>query len=222
MTATRQALAGDARLPLHPRWTDLQNKIHQRLRKRLVVFAVDLSDSMGDGPQDRMSAALGAALALAGESYRSRDMVSLITFREQTAAVIVAPTGNINLVRQQLKKVAIGGATPLADGLTKVLQVIRQARTKHPGIAPLLVLISDGEPTAPVSRGGDPVRETLDVANQLRRELIPAIMIDTSSSLGRPGIMPRLAEIMASRCHRLHAPTAGRVLELIDSSEPEQ
>lgn len=220
-TAARQAMAGEAALPLHPLNSDLQSKIHQRLRKRLVVFAVDLSDSMGDGPRNRMGAALGAALALTGESYRNRDMVSLITFRETEARVIVPPTDKINMVRQQLKKVAIGGATPLADCLTKALQVIRQARAKFPGIAPRLVLISDGEPTTAINPGGDPVQDALDAANRLRREQIPAIIIDTSLPLKGAGIMPRLVEAMAARSHRLLTPTAGKVLALIDGSDPE-
>jgi Mg-chelatase subunit ChlD len=176
---------------------------------------------MGEGPQNRMGAALGAALALVRESYLSRDQVCLVTFRDNEARVAVPPTTSITLLRQRLKRLAIGGATPLADGLRKSLQVARQARLKHSGIDPLLVIISDGEATSAMTPGGDPVQEALDTVRELRRERIPAIMIDTSNGLKAPGIMPRMAEILGTGCHRLHALTAGKVLELIDRSAME-
>ena len=214
--ALRQSRNGTASLPLRPDREDLYRKRRHRSCRRLVIFAVDLSDSMGEGPQNRMGAALGAALALVRASYLSRDQVCLVTFRDTEARIAVPPTTSITLLRQRLKRLAVGGATPLADGLRKSLQVSRQARLKHSGIDPLLVMISDGEATSAITPGGDPVREALDAARELRREQIPAIIIDTSTGLKAPGIMPRMAEILGTGCHRLHALTAGEVLELID------
>ena len=52
-------------------------------------------------------------------------------------------------IRQQLNRLPIGGATPLAAGLQKAGQVINQARRKDRAVEPLLVLISDGEATTP-------------------------------------------------------------------------
>lgn len=219
-TAIRQGSDGSPALPLRPVREDLHGKVHQALRRRLVVFAVDLSDSMGAGPQSRLGAALGAALALTRESYLNRDQVSLVTFRDTAAQVVVPPTGSIYLVRRRLKKLAIGGATPLADGLGKALQVIRQARVKYSGIDPLLVLISDGEATSAIRPDGDPVAEALEAAKALHREQIPAILIDTSNSVKSVGIMPRLAEILAVPCRRVHALNASRLLDLIDRSNP--
>jgi magnesium chelatase subunit D len=145
-----------------------------------------------------------------------------VTFRDVQAQVAVPPTSSVYLVRQRLKRLAIGGATPLADGLSKALQVIRQARVKQAGIDPLLVVISDGAATAPATPGGDPVQEAFDMANLLHREGIPAIIIDTSTGLQNPGIMPDLAKRLETTCHRLHHLTAGQVLELIDPSETEE
>ncbi len=169
-----------------------------------------------------MGAALGSALALTRESYLNRDLVSLVTFRDTQARVVIPPTSSIFLVRQRLKRLAIGGATPLADGLRKALQVVRQARAKQVGIDPLLVVISDGEATSAIIPGGDPVQDAFDAASELHREGIPAIMIDTSTGLKIPGIMPPLAKIFATSCHKLHNLTTGKVLELIDRSEVEK
>ncbi len=173
---------------------------------------------MGDGPRNRIGAALGSALSLAGESYLNRDQVCLVTFRDTGAQVLVPPTNSITLLRQRLRRVAIGGATPLAAGLYKVLQVVRQSRAKSPGSQPLLVLISDGEATSSIKPGAEPLEEAMDAARQLHREQIPAILIDTSSHLKAGSCMPRLTDIFETACNRLHLLTAGKVLELIDRS----
>lgn len=206
---------------LRPLPADLQQKVFQRTRRRLVVLAVDLSDSMGDGPNHRMSAALGTALTLAQQSYLNRDQVSLVTFRDQAARVVIPPTGSVTLVRRKLGKLAIGGATPLADGLLTALQVIRQAQGKQSGLEPLLVLLSDGEATAPRAPGGDPTREAMEAAGRIRQAKVPVLLIDTSIGLQTSSMMPQLADFFATRRHRLQSLTAGQVLELIGPSQQE-
>ncbi len=220
--AVRQIIAGDPVGRLQPLPEDLQQRVFQKTRHRLVVLAVDLSDSMGDGPSSRMSAALGTALALARHSYLNRDQVSLITFRDQTARVVIPPTGSVALVRRKLGRLPVGGATPLADGLGTALRVIRQSQGKQPGIEPLLVIISDGEATAAMHPGGDPVREALEAAKKIHQADIPVVLIDTSTGAQTASLMPQLTKIFATRRHRLHALTAGQVLELIDPPQQDQ
>ncbi len=217
--AARQRFTNPPVSSLRPLPTDLRQKVFQRTRRRLVVLAVDLSDSMGDGPSNRMSAALGTALALAHQSYLNRNQVSLVTFRDQVAQVVFPPTGSVTLVRRKLGRLAIGGATPLADGLLTSLRVIRQAQGKHPGLEPLLVLLSDGEATAAKAPGGDPVREAMEAAGKIRQARIPVLLIDTSLGLQKSSLMPQLADFFATHRHRLHSLTAGQVLELIDPSQ---
>jgi len=217
-TAARQRFTNPPVSTLRPLPVDLRQKVFQRNRRRLVVLAVDLSDSMGDGPSNRMSAALGTALALAQQSYLNRDQVSLVTFRDQTAQVVLPPTGSVTLVRRKLGKLAIGGATPLADGLLTALRVIRQAQGKQPGLEPLLVLLSDGEATAPKAPGGDPVREAMEAAGKIRQAKVPVLLVDTSTGLQTSSLMPQLADIFETHRHRLQSLTAGQVLELMDPS----
>lgn len=217
-TAVRQSLEDRKTLPLQPKRHDLWCKIHHRSRRRLVVLTVDLSDSMGEGPKSRMSVALGAALSLTAQSYLKRDLVSVVTFRDRQAGVLVPPTTSLHLVSRNLQKVQVGGATPLADGLSTSLRVIRQVRIKHPGIEPLLVLLSDGEATCALRAGGDPVEDVLDAVGNLQREKVQMILIDTSTHAAAANLMPRIAEMMAVHRHRLHHLTAGRLLDLIDGS----
>jgi magnesium chelatase subunit D len=184
----------------------------------LVVFVIDTSDSMGEGPTARISAALGASIALAANAYLNRDQVCLVTFRDREAQVVVPPTDSVTRVRQQLQRLSIGGATPLAAGLQKARQVILQAKIKNPVVEPLMVLLSDGEATVALKSGADPTEEVLSIARQMRQEKIPALIIDTHTGHHHLNLMPRLARALGSVCQHIHELRSGQVLQLIEES----
>jgi Mg-chelatase subunit ChlD len=206
LTADRTAL----------RASDLYFQVRQQNLRRLIVFVIDTSDSMGDGPTARMSAAFGAILAIAKRAYLQREQVCLITFRDRQAQVVVPPTDSVQRIRQQLHRLPVGGATPLAAGLAKAHQVIGQARLKNPLIASLLVLISDGEATASVQESGDPNQEAVGMAARLHQDGIPALVIGTVPGRRTQSILPRVAEALATRCWHLHNLQAEQVIALID------
>lgn len=199
---------------------DLHLQVRSRPRHRLVVFVIDTSDSMGDDPAARISAALGACISIAATAYLHRDQVCLITFRDREACLVVPPTASVMRVRQQLQRLPVGGATPLAAGLHKARQVIAQARVKNREMQALLVLISDGEANRPLTDGADPAAEALAIAGLMRRERIPALIIDTQASQQRPSLMPRLAQAFGTACRHIHDLRSGQVLQLIDQSGP--
>jgi magnesium chelatase subunit D len=165
-----------------------------------------------------MTAALSAIISIAAKAYLSRDQVCLITFRDREAQLVVPPTDSVMQVRQQLHRLPVGGATPLSAGLQKARQVICQARTKNQEMEPLLVLISDGEATVPITKGADPNEEALAVATLLRRERISALVIDTQSRHHQQSFMPRLAKALGTTCQLIHGLRAGQVLELIEKT----
>jgi magnesium chelatase subunit D len=206
------------RLPLTINPNDLQRQVRARKPQRLILFVVDTSDSMGDGPEGRMAAALGAATSLAKEAYLKRDQVGLITFRERTAQLLVPPTDSVVLVRRRLQRLPIGGATPLAAGLLKAWEVVGQAQCRNPELAPLLVLISDGDATAPLNAGGNPAEDCLIIADRLRRMELKIVLIDTQTS-GKGGIMPKLAALFDTNCHHLHHMRPKQILRLIEQTE---
>lgn len=215
---TRHALAREPgpKVALTPQ--DLHLQLRREKIRRLIVFVVDTSDSMGDGPTVRMSAALGAILSLARRAHLNREQVCLITFRDRTARLVVPPTASVIRIRRQLQRLPVGGATPLAAGLQEAHRVIGQARRKDPALEPLLVLISDGEATTPLRRGQDPGQDALEVARQLRQERVPALVIDTLPQHPRGAFMPRLAEVLGSRCEPIGQLRAGQVVELIEQA----
>jgi len=199
---------------------DLHLQVRSRQSRRLVVFVIDTSDSMGDGPTARISAALGASIALAANSYLNRDQVCLVTFRDREAQIVVPPTNSVTKLRQQLQSLPIGGATPLAAGLKKARQLILQARIKSPAVEPLMVLLSDGEATVALENGGDPTEEVLSIARQMHQEKIRALIIDTNASYNHLSLMPRLAQALGSVYQQIHELRSGEVLQLIEGSGP--
>ena len=196
--------------------------LHLQLRcsrtQRLTVFVIDTSDSMGDGPVVHMSAALGAIAALAARAYLDRERVCLITFRDRHAQLVVPPTNSVMRIRQQLNRLPVGGATPLAAGLRKAGQVIDQARRKDRAVEPLLVLISDGDATMPLHSGADPAQEALAIAQQLGQEPLRALVLDTAPGHLRKNLMPRIAAALGTTCQEIHNLRARNILQLVETT----
>jgi len=218
----RQQGDGQPALPLRPAPADWQRQRFVQRSRRLVVLAVDASDSMGDGPETRLAAALGTACALLRHAYLQRDQVALVTFRDRAATLTVPPTGSVRRVRDRLQRVAVGGATPLADGLRLARDTIRQARQKDPALDATLVLLSDGEATVPLHRGGDPAADSLAVARELRRDGVVSVLLDTGSATPDKRLLPRLAEALGGQCRRLQDVSGPAILELIEAPPPER
>lgn len=180
----------------------------------LLILAVDASGSMG--AERRMEAVKGAVLALLLDAYQRRDRVALVTFRGEAAEVVLRPTGSVEVARARLTDLRTGGRTPLAAGIEQALQV---ARNVPPGgHRPLVVVISDGRATAGPP-GRDPVEAALAVAAEVRREGVPAFVVDAESGATRLGLAAVLAEAMGADLvplPELTAPVlAGAIKEII-------
>lgn len=176
------------RLPL-PR-AALRRKVRARSRKSLVIFAVDASESMA--VQARMAVAKGAALALLRAAYLARDLVAVVVFEGEGARVVLEPTPSVDRARERLRRLPVGGATPLAAGLKQVWNLVRAERLREPQLAPTLVLLTDGRANVPLNAVADPHREVLSLAAQIRADGVAAVVVD-AGSVGPP--RPELVEI---------------------------
>ena len=95
---------------------DLREPVRSRTVGRTVVVAVDASGSMGT--HQRVEAATGAVLGLLADAYLRRDRVAMVTFRADSAEVVLPPTASVELARTRLAELPTGGVTPLAEGIT--------------------------------------------------------------------------------------------------------
>ena len=203
--------------PLSIRPEDLRKKLRRESPTTLIVFVVDVSDSMST--EARMSAAKGAVLALLTTAYQNRNRVALIVFEGEKAKVLLRPTTSVFLARDRLRRLPTGGETPFADGLLQAWKVIQTERRKDPEIAPLLVVISDGDANVPLVEGRPYLEEVCMLAESIRNDGIESIAIDTTPTLSPKDKMQRIANALGATYHHVDRLRAGTVLEAVRSHQ---
>jgi len=144
-----------------------------------LIFCVDAS---GSAAVSRLGEAKGAIELLLAEAYASRDQVALISFRGESAEVLLPPTRSLVQTKRRLSALPGGGGTPLAAGLQSALLLAIQSRAK--GMTPTVILITDGR--ANIALDGTPDRaqagkDAEQVAQGLRGSVIAAVVIDMSN-----------------------------------------
>ncbi len=173
------------------RTEDLRAEVRVAPKQRTIVLCVDLSGSMG--ADDRARAASGTAIGLLTGAYQRRDRVALVGFRGPGAEVLLAPTSSIEVARNRLDALVTGGETPLADGITRGLE-IAVADTSAGGDA-LLVVLTDGRATG----RPDAVEAALAAAGAVQRRRVPSLVLDCESGPIRLRLADRLALAMGAR-----------------------
>ncbi len=172
---------------------DLRQAVREERVGNLLVLVVDASGSMG--AERRMEAVKGAVLSVLLDAYQRRDRVALITFRDDEAEIVLRPTGSVEVARTRLTDLRTGGRTPLAAGLERALEV---AATAVPGgHRPLLVVVSDGRATS-APAGQDALEAALEAAAAIRRQGVPAVVLDAESGGTRLGLAGKLADAMGA------------------------
>jgi magnesium chelatase subunit D len=177
---------------------DFCRKEYEQSAGCLIVFAVDASDSMGSGADARMRAAKGAVLAILRKAYQHRSRVAFVAFSGERARVLLPPTKSVSFARDCLMSLPAGGATPLADGLRQAWLLIRTERAKDPAVAPLLVVISDGEANVPLAEGAMPAEELHSLAADMRREGVCAVFIEARAWPLPESLMRSVAQTMGA------------------------
>jgi magnesium chelatase subunit D len=177
--------------PLILRAGDLRDQVRVQPVRHLILFVVDASRSMG--VRSRMARTKGAVLSLLVDAYQKRDRVGLITFGGSGARLVLPPTRSVGVAARRLTVLPIGGATPLAEGLALAGRAVATARRRDPGIAPLVVLLTDGRGNVSLQPGGDPEADALELARHLARAGVAGLVIDTETGAVRLGLARALA-----------------------------
>jgi magnesium chelatase subunit D len=199
--ATRRAATGDDAAPLAAE--DLRAGVHERRTTNAVIFVVDASASMG--VERRMSATKSAVLGLLGDAYRRRGTVGLITFRGDSAEIVLRPTGSVEIARARLDDVSTGGRTPLAAGLDEARRVVSQLMDRGDTEC-TVVLVTDGRATVGEP---DPLTAARTSFEALARTGARLVVLDTETGPSRLSLAAELAT------------AAGAEYRHLDSSNPD-
>lgn len=179
---------------------DLHRKVRVRKAANLIVFAVDASWSMAAA--ERMEATKGAIMSLLVDAYQKRDRVCLVSFQKDRADLVLSPTSSVEMAKEALRDIPVGGKTPLSAGLLMAHQVVERERRQNPEIMPLLILLTDG--AGNVSMTGMPPRdEALLVADMIASTKTRTVVINTEHESLDRGLAQELADALDGNCYTL-------------------
>lgn len=183
---------------------DLRFKRFRAKSGALFIFLIDTSGSMAS---NRISQAKGALAHLLRRSYVNRDRVSLVSFRERKAELLLAPSASASRARNLLDELPVGGATPLAAGLLRALEVSRRASVERARQINLVVF-TDGRANVPLT--GDLLKEGATLKNLIRDEIrsvgeslrgagVTSLVIDTQHRFTSSGEGQFLSQALGGR-----------------------
>jgi magnesium chelatase subunit D len=202
--------------------SDLRYKKFKRRSGILFIFAVDASGSMA---LNRMAQAKGALTRLLHQAYLHRDKVALISFRASEAKVLLPPTRSVEIAKRLVDAMPTGGATPMAAGLLKAMELARRSRTLETSQV-MLALITDGR--ANVGLGNSPLEERRARASTIQDEIkqigvaleaegVSTVVIDTRSRFVSSGDAGALAASLAAQYLYLPRADSSTIYEAVTS-----
>jgi magnesium chelatase subunit D len=150
----------------------------------LFIFLVDTSGSMA---ANRIAQAKGALAVLLRRSYVNRDRVSLVVFRERGSELLLAPCASVSRARALLDALPVGGATPLAAGLQRALDVTRRAATEQARQV-RLVVFTDGRANVPLAGINSDEGKSRKVESKTRKDKILDEIIALGASIRKAGV----------------------------------
>jgi len=131
-----------------------------------TCLLIDCSGSMV-GKKVRAVSELAEHLSLS-----SREKVSIMSFQEMDARIVVPFTKNHKKLQDGLRSIIPEGLTPLAKGIVEAVKVINGSKARNP----LLVLITDGLPNYPFWTR-DAQADALKAAELISRNKIRCVII---------------------------------------------
>jgi magnesium chelatase subunit D len=209
--------------------SDIREKVRRMKSGCLMLFVVDASGSMGTRLMTETKAAM---ISLLLDAYQRRDKVALVTFKGNSAEVLLPPTNSIDLAKKLLEDLPAGGKTPLGHGLLKAHELLMNHMRRENQTTPLMVLISDGEANVGVradkSYEGPGYSALLDelfeIAKMIREDKrIKTLVIDTEekrfsvfrNSATSPSMAQRIAASMGSSYCKIEDFRAGGIVRAV-------
>jgi len=178
---------------------DIREKLRLYKAPMTLVFVIDLSGSM----MLNIEAVKNALLKLHGDAYRYRDRVGIVALKDTGAVVAQHPTTNLRVVANKLIGLKISGFTPLAAGMLKAWEVLKEAKRRNRSTIPVMVTITDGSANVPLSRSLETgeirhfdetgiitrqfeelaVRDVMSVSKMIRKDGVHTVVVNTNPHL---------------------------------------
>jgi magnesium chelatase subunit D len=108
--------------------------------------------------------------------------------------VALAPTASVELAQVKLKQLPTGGATPLAHGILKSLEVIEGEIRRDEKVVPWIVLVTDGRANVGLD-GGLGSEDARAAAVKARASSANILVIDTCNTATRDRAARELADL---------------------------
>jgi magnesium chelatase subunit D len=211
---------------------DIREKLRRYKAPMTIIFVLDLSGSM----MLNIDAIKRAILKLHGDAYHYRDRVGIVALKDTSAVVTQHPVTNLRVVANKLIGLKISGYTPLAAGMLKAWEMLKESRRRDPSTIPAMIIITDGSANVPLSRSLETgevrtveepriivreyedlaIHDVMSVSKMIRREGINTVVVNTNPHMyGRETYGFAVTELIARNTNgRLH--TVGRL-----ATEPE-
>ena len=197
-------------IALEIRQEDIRRQVKEGRTGATILFVVDASGSMG--VRKRIRAAKSAVLSLLQDAYEKRDKVGIVTFRGQSARVILPPTRSIELAKRRLARIPTGGTTPLAAGLEQGFRLLGEEEQREKQVLQYLILLTDGRSN--VGSGGlDAAEAARTMADRLGHTPIRCMVLDTEEPYLSVGIARELAERMGGSYESLRRLDGAQIRE---------
>jgi magnesium chelatase subunit D len=175
---------------------DIREQLRLYKAPLTMVFVVDLSGSM----LLNVDAIREALLKLHGDAYRFRDRIGIVALKDTGAIIVQHPITNLRVVAKKLMDLRVSGFTPLAAGMLKAWEVLKEAKRRDPSTVPIMVIITDGSANVPLKRSLETgevrqieevriivreyedisIKDVMSVARMVKREGIQTMVINTN------------------------------------------
>jgi magnesium chelatase subunit D len=195
-----------------------------------IVFTLDLSESMFQN----VDTIREVMLRLHNDAYRYRDKVGIVTFKEMGAVVVQYPTTNLKMVASKLQRLRLSGFTPLAAGMSKALEVLKESKRRDLSTIPAMVVVTDGDTNVPLRRDlrtgevrepnlmdtafykseNEAIKDVISVCELIKKETIYTVVVNTlpASPKSQTASGSFTTRMIASLTNGVHYQLAGSML----------
>jgi len=171
--ATLRAAATGSTGNIEVKTADIRHKVRKHGAKASIALVVDISGSMfSDRKANRVKGILNR---LVEDVNRHKDKLSVVGFKGVEAEIIIPTTRRASSFQEQLDNIRVGGTTPLASGLHKGFEILKQEKMRDEYV-PMMIILTDGMPNIGIKEG--PVQDAMKIAQDLKDNEIPTIVIN--------------------------------------------